>query len=312
VFNVTARTLLRLDGLPPLVPGGWAEVAGTLVEDRGGAAGDPVRDATVTVSFDGRSYTAVTDAGGRFRARCAVERSAGNVSVGASFGGAGGVGASSALSSAALRVVEAGGGPLAPSTGVPVAMGQAFAAGSFLAVAAGAALIAGTEAGRFKLLLAVVPLYSKIRREEVLDQFVRGQVFGYIQANPGDHYSSIRQTLRLKNGTLAYHLRTLERESFVFSRMDGVFRRFYPSGLDPARVKLRESVRETHRRIMELIEGSPGITPKELAGKLGASHQVASYHVRLLARRGRIRLEQRGRNTLCFPPGPGPSGGAGH
>jgi predicted transcriptional regulator len=191
-------------------------------------------------------------------------------------------------------------------------LGRAVSAGSFLAAAAGAALIAGTESGRFKLMLALVPLYSKIRKEEVLDQFVRGQVFGYIQANPGDHYSSIRQTLKLKNGTLAYHLRTLERESFVFSRMDGIFRRFYPTGLDPARVRVRGSVRETHRRILELIDGSPGITPKELAGKLGASHQVASYHVRLLARKGLIRLEQRGRNTLCFTAGGGPSGGAGH
>jgi len=310
-FSLTAQSLLRLDELPPLAPGGWAEVTGTLVEDRDGAAGDPVRDATVTVSFDGKGYTAVTDAAGRFRVRCAVDRSAGNVAVGASFGGAGGVGASSGLSSAALRTVESGESPLPPSTGVPIVAGQAFAAGSFFAVIAGAALIAGTEAGRFKLLLALVPLYSKIRKEEVLDQFVRGQVFGYIQANPGDHYSSIRQTLKLKNGTLAYHLRTLERENFVFSRMDGIFRRFYPSGLDPARVRLRSNVRETHRRILELIEGTPGITPKELSGKLGASHQVASYHVRLLARRGRIRLEQRGRNTLCFPAS-GSSAGSAH
>jgi DNA-binding MarR family transcriptional regulator len=312
VFNITARTVLRLDALPPLQAGGWADVTGTLSEDRDGAPGDPVRDAAVAVSFAGRTYTAVTDQAGRFRVRCPVDRTAGNISVGASFPGAGGAGASSAASAAVLRAVESGGGSLRPSTGVPVMLGRAVSAGSFLAAAAGAALIAGTESGRFKLMLALVPLYSKIRKEEVLDQFVRGQVFGYIQANPGDHYSSIRQTLKLKNGTLAYHLRTLERESFVFSRMDGIFRRFYPTGLDPARVRVRGSVRETHRRILELIDGSPGITPKELAGKLGASHQVASYHVRLLARKGLIRLEQRGRNTLCFTAGGGPSGGAGH
>jgi len=310
VFILTARSILRLDELSPPVPGGWAEVAGTLSEDRDGAPGDPVRDANVAVSFGGRDYTGVTDQSGRFRVRCAVDRSAGNLSVGASFQGGGAVGGSSVLSNVALRTVEAGQGPLRPSIGAPAAMGQAVAAGSFLAVVAGAALIAGTEAGRFKLMLALVPLYSKIRKEEVLDQFVRGQVFGYIQANPGDHYSSIRQTLKLKNGTLAYHVRTLERESFVFSRMDGIFRRFYPSGLDPARVRFKSNVRETHRRILDLIEGSPGITPKELAGKLGASHQVASYHVRVLARRGRVRLEQKGRNTLCYPAD-GRGGGAG-
>jgi predicted transcriptional regulator len=60
--------------------------------------------------------------------------------------------------------------------------------------------------------------------------------------------------------------------------------------------------------MLELIEAGPGITPKELAGKLGTSHQVASYHIRLLARRGRIRLETRGRNTLCYPASAPPSG----
>ena len=121
----------------------------------------------------------------------------------------------------------------------------------------------------------------------------------------------LNDDMGFKNGTLAYHLRTLERESFIFSRMDGIYRRFYPSGLDPSRVRLRSAVTETHRRIMELIEQSPGITPKELAERLGASHQVASYHIRILARRGRIRLEQKGRNTLCYLPVAG-AGGAGH
>ena len=310
-FEISALTVLKLDDLPPLVPGGWVDVTGTLTEDWKGAPGDPLRDAVVNVSFGDRVYAAVTDPGGRFRAHCAVDISSGNISVSARFDGSVELGAASDTSAAQIRGVGAPSGPpLRPAGGAPNTVGQAMAGTSFFAVLLGAALIGGTEAGRFKLLLALGPLYSKIRKEEVLDQFVRGQVFGYIQANPGDHYSSIRQTLHLKNGTLAYHLRTLERESFVFSRMDGIFRRFYPSGLDPSRVRLRSAVTETHRRIMELIDGNPGITPKELAERLGASHQVASYHVRLLARRGRIRLEQKGRNTLCYLPSAG-AGGAG-
>jgi hypothetical protein len=309
-FGITARTTVKLDDLPPLVAGGWVEVAGSLSEDWDGAPGDPVANAVVNVSFGGRNYSSVTDPGGRFRARCAVDRSSGNISVSARFDGTGELGAASDSSIAQIRSAGGpSGAPLQPAAAGPYAVGQAMAGTSFLAALLGAALIGGTEAGRFKLLLALGPLYSKIRREEVLDQFVRGQVFGYIQANPGDHYSSIRQTLHLKNGTLAYHLRTLEREGFIFSRMDGIFRRFYPSGLDPGRVRLKSTVKETHGRIMELIEGNPGITPKELAAKLGASHQVASYHIRLLARRGSIRLEQKGRNTFCYPA-PAGAGGA--
>lgn len=305
VFSIASRTVIALDDLPPVAPGGRVNVTGTLREDRDGSPGEPVRDAVVTIDFGGRAYTAVTDIGGRFRASCAVGQSSGNLPVGATYAGTADLDTSTAAIQAVLRRVDATAG--VPSTArVPAAAsaGPAVATTSIIAAMAGAALIGGTEAGRFKLLLAVIPLYSKIRKEEVLDQFVRGQVFGYIQANPGDHYSSIRQTLHLKNGTLAYHLRTLERENFIFSRMDGIYRRFYPTGADPARVRMKGALKETHRRMLELIEASPGITPKELAVRLGTSHQVASYHIRLMARRGRIRLETKGRNTLCFPPPP--------
>lgn len=305
VFSITSGTVIRLDDIPPVAPGSRASVTGTLREDRDGSPGDPVRDAMVTIVFGGRAYSAVTDIGGRFRATCAVGQSSGDLPVEASYAGTADLESSTTAVRAVLRQVDAS--ATAPST-VPVPpaapVGPAVATTSLIAAIVGAGLIGGTEAGRFKLLLAVIPLYSKIRKEEVLDQFVRGQVFGYIQANPGDHYSSIRQTLHLKNGTLAYHLRTLERENFIFSRMDGIYRRFYPTGADPARVRMRGPLKETHRRMLELIEASPGITPKELAVRLGTSHQVASYHIRLMARRGRIRLETKGRNTLCFPPAP--------
>jgi hypothetical protein len=266
-----------------------------------GAPGEPVRDVCVTIDFGGKRYDTLTDSLGRFHVRCAVAQSEGNISISASYAGNGAAGASSASLGAAVAGTAPEAQITLPGGRKPAPAGTAVAASSVVLAALGAALIAGTEVGRVKLLVALAPLYSKIRKEEVLDQFVRGQVFGYVQANPGDHYSSIRQTLRLKNGTLAYHLRTLERGDFIFSRMDGIYRRYYPSGADPARIRMRGNLKETHKRMLELVEASPGITPKELAVKLGTSHQVASYHIRLLARRGRIRLETMGRNTLCFP-----------
>jgi len=307
-FTVSAGTILQLDAMPVLRPGGFVNVSGTLYEDMGGSPGGTVRGARIAIDFGGREYDALTDIGGRFTARCAVAQSDGNVSIGASFAGDNAIGPSSMSASASV----AGTAPVASATlsteRRPAPAGTAVAASSAILAALGAGLIAGTEAGRVKLLVALAPLYSKIRKEEVLDQFIRGQVFGYVQANPGDHYSSIRETLHLKNGTLAYHLRTLEREDFIFSRMDGIYRRFYPSGADPARAGRKSTLKETHSRMLELIEAGPGITPKELAVKLGTSHQVASYHIRLLARRGRIRLETKGRNTLCYPASAPPAG----
>ena len=104
------------------------------------------------------------------------------------------------------------------------------AVGIALAVflALGGIAVGWNEVVMFALITQLLPLYSKIRREEVLDQYTRGKIHGYIIANPGEHYNSLKAQLRLKNGTLAYHLRVLEREGYVKSVRDGPFKRFYP------------------------------------------------------------------------------------
>ncbi len=61
----------------------------------------------------------------------------------------------------------------------------------------------------------------------MLDQFVRGQIYGYVRANPGDCYSSIRDSLELSNGVVTYHLGELERRGELESRLWGRFKRYY-------------------------------------------------------------------------------------
>ena len=44
-------------------------------------------------------------------------------------------------------------------------------------------LFALTETGKYKLftlLPLLIPMYTRIQKEDVLDQFVRGQIYGYI------------------------------------------------------------------------------------------------------------------------------------
>jgi DNA-binding transcriptional ArsR family regulator len=92
-----------------------------------------------------------------------------------------------------------------------------------------------TETGKYKLL-ALLPLlihmYTRIQKEDVLDQFVRGQIYGYIRTNPGVHYNQIRRGIDVKNGTLSYHLSVLEKTELVKSRREGLrYRAFYPTGM---------------------------------------------------------------------------------
>jgi predicted transcriptional regulator len=99
--------------------------------------------------------------------------------------------------------------------------------------------------------------------------------------------------LKLKNGVLAYHLNTLEREELIRSLRDGTFRRYYPrSG--------RDVPFEIQRTIIEKIAQMPGIPEGFLADELGISRQVLDYHLDHLVQSGHVRMERRGKRNLLY------------
>ena len=156
-----------------------------------------------------------------------------------------------------------------------------------------------SENMKYGFLLIFVPLYSKIKREQVLDHFVRGQIYGYVLANPGEHYNAIKAALNLTNGSLAHHLKTLEREQFLKSKRFGLYRRFYPMNM-----RIPEdgffAPNEIQKTIMELIKTTPGITQKEIALHLGLTPPTVNYHIGILSEHRTIRVERAGRKTHCY------------
>lgn len=154
------------------------------------------------------------------------------------------------------------------------------------------ASIGVTEYGRFKFLLYfIVPLYSKLNKEKVLNQFLRGQIYGYIMAYPGENYSSIKKALNVENGTLTHHLYILEREGFVTSRVDGRYKRFYPIGTS-ARKKVKTSM--IQKAILKMIRQNPNMTQTEIAESLETSKQVVNYHVKSLVNDGLLSVSKNG------------------
>ncbi len=160
-----------------------------------------------------------------------------------------------------------------------------------------AALI--SENIKLALFMLIVPLYTKIRKERVLDHFVRGQIYGYILANPGEHYNAIKHALGLTNGSLAHHLRTLEREEFVKSRKFGLYRRFYPKHMRiPEDGDFR--MNSIRRSIVDVIDENPGISQKEIAMAMNITPPTVNYHIGILANAKTIRVVREGRRTNCF------------
>ncbi|HKZ48610.1 MAG TPA: winged helix-turn-helix transcriptional regulator [Thermoplasmata archaeon] len=157
--------------------------------------------------------------------------------------------------------------------------------------------LAGTERGKTGFLFLFIPLYTRLKREEILDHETRGMIRGYVLANPGDHFNAIKETLELNNGTLAYHLNVLEKEGIIRSVKDGKFRRFFPSEMKiPHNGELPTKVQ---RLILEMVLETPAIAQKEISRVLGLSQSTVSYHLDRLRELGLVRAERRGMQ-LCY------------
>jgi predicted transcriptional regulator len=157
------------------------------------------------------------------------------------------------------------------------------------------------------LLLFIVPLYVKRDRDKTLDNFIRGQIFGFIQANPGTHYNFIKRALNLNNGALAYHLNVLENEKHIFSQNDGVYRRFYPREARIPIINGNDGITYTHvqlnktqDKIIKLIQKKPGLTQKEIAKQLSKSNQMINYNINSMTQLGLIELRREGNKTKCY------------
>ncbi len=153
------------------------------------------------------------------------------------------------------------------------------------------AFTAGTDLGRYKLFTLLIPLYSRLNRDALLDNFTRGRIYEHIRMNPGMHYRAIKENLGLSNGSLAYHLRVLEKESYIQSSSDGFCKRFYPRGMKISKTA-PNNVQES---ILDMICERPFITQKELARELGLDISTVNYHINLMAGAGIIKAEKYGR-----------------
>ncbi|MBU0497621.1 MAG: helix-turn-helix domain-containing protein [Candidatus Thermoplasmatota archaeon] len=165
------------------------------------------------------------------------------------------------------------------------------------------AFIILTETGKYKLLALlpfIIPLYTRISKEDVLDQFVRGQIFGFIRTNPGVHYNQIRRSIDVKNGTLSYHLRVLEKTELIKSRREGLrYRAFYTTGTRfPQNERFR--LTELQIEILNYIKNNPGDTQRGIARNLNQKPQTINYNIKVLSQADLIDIQRSGRKTGLF------------
>jgi PKD repeat protein len=168
---------------------------------------------------------------------------------------------------------------------------MAVAVGTLAAVGSTGAFLAGTDLGRYKFFMLTLPLYSKISKSAVLDNFTRGRIYEHIRMNPGQHYSGIKDTLELNNGCLTYHLKVLMRNDLIQAHTDGTHKRFYPIGMKVE--KGRPS--NIQDLIFQIIDEHPYISQREIADAIGIDISTVNYHVNIMVGAGIVQSEKSGK-----------------
>lgn len=137
----------------------------------------------------------------------------------------------------------------------------------------------------------LLPLYIRLKRESVLDHFMRGRIVEFVSSNPGATFSQIQSRFKATNGLLNYHLWILSKTGFIQSEKEGKFTRYYAEGtLDRANVILSSF----QHSLLTFVFNEKSTDLQGIAKALSCSKQRVHYNVKRLGRLGFIEQERRG------------------
>lgn len=140
-----------------------------------------------------------------------------------------------------------------------------------------------------------------------LDHPSRRRIYEHLARLPGDHFRSIVRSLRLGHGAAHYHLDVLVSGGLlVRETMDGRCR-YYPNiqeGAQSERNRLymkHWKYRDLRLRILIILRRLKEAGAVTVAREMKISRQLASYHLRQLAKKGEV-LHVRGRFRARLEP----------
>lgn len=177
--------------------------------------------------------------------------------------------------------------------------------GFFVALTGGGAL-SSTEAGRYKALMAIAPLFSRLRDDDILNQETRWKILGAVYAQPGITYSDLKRKLNLNNGTLIHHTDVLIKDRRIVTRLDGSRRRYFSISMKKSTASLIPGphIKKNQIEILAYIEEYPGYTQKQIAKGLKISQSRLSYNLQKLEEMGYIEVLKEKRNRYFLKGGP--------
>ena len=172
-----------------------------------------------------------------------------------------------------------------------------FAIGSILIVAFVGGTSMVSEPAKYGLALLFLPLFSRLKKDQVLDNKNRYSILGIIIDRPGIHYNAIIQEFGIPVGVVTHHLNILERENYIKSVRDGRLKRFYSKYFkipeDPRMTP--EAIRKT---LVDLVGQKPGISQLDIINEMGIERDTISYHLRNMVKDDLLEASKKGKYTV--------------
>lgn len=146
-------------------------------------------------------------------------------------------------------------------------------------------------------IIFISPLYSKLKKNDILHQNNRNKIYTFILYNPGANYTYLKNHLKMGSGTLAYHLSILEREEYITSNKDAKSRTFIIKNGDWNAVDKMKyiTLSKIQLNILQYITDHGACSPSDLKNNVNLSRTTISYSLKRLKDRGLIYSRKSGK-----------------
>lgn len=183
-----------------------------------------------------------------------------------------------------------------PSTGVGLDDERTTSALALLAgPTPGAGLAGGAAAAATGLALLVValkfglvPFYSRLVRDRILDNPVRARLFDRIRREPGIRLRELIEFTGAGDGATRRHLDALVKHRFVVEVRETALVGYYAAGDVPPALARRAALLRSgsRRRVYDLYAAEPAVSLRDAGERLGLSAPTVLSHKRKLEKAG--------------------------
>ena len=122
---------------------------------------------------------------------------------------------------------------------------------------------------------------------ETLTHKSRRLIYNFISNNPGVSFENIKRFFDMNKSTLNYHLKYLERNTKVISKLEDGQRCYYcaykvSQMIKPIQTRTPANLTQIQEKLLLLIQQKPGVTNKELINQTRINRKNLSYNIKKL------------------------------